>query len=235
MRPEHVGMDETADASAPTATESPETLSRVTLAAAAKLSGVSEVTLRKHLQAGRLPATKQGTGRYGASWAIDPAELAAFIGGRYGRAIDLAALPPQDSPEPPQDLPRLSPIAQAKAESALRERLAAAEAARDEACARIAGAEAGAAELRERMEATLEDLGKYRALVEAAEHADKRVEGILGERIAELQHERDTAQEKAAAAEEAAAAERAKAEEAAAELARVKSRGFFARLFGGAG
>jgi hypothetical protein len=43
-----------------------------------------------------------------------------------------------------------------------------------------------------------------------------------------VQHERDAAQE-------AAAAERAKAEELANELARVKARGFWARLFGGAG
>lgn len=46
--------------------------------------------------------------------------------------------------------------------------------------------------------------------------------------IAELQHERAAAQEKTDAAQ-------AKADEAAAELARVKARGFFVRLFGGAG
>ena len=76
-----------------------------------------------------------------------------------------------------------------------------------------------AVELRQRLDDTLLELGKYKAPVEASEAADKRVEAITGALIAELQRRRDTAQ--------------MKAKEAAAELARRRSRGFRARLFGG--
>jgi len=75
------------------------------------------------------------------------------------------------------------------------------------------------AELRGRLEATLIELGKYKALTEASEAADTRVESILTARIAELQRERDTAKREA--------------EEAAAEFERLRSRGFWGRLFGG--
>ncbi len=76
-----------------------------------------------------------------------------------------------------------------------------------------------AAELHQRLEATLLELGKYKALVEASEAAQKRVEAIMAERIAELQRDLSTAQ--------------AKAEEASAELARLRTRGFWGRVFEG--
>jgi len=72
--------------------------------------------------------------------------------------------------------------------------------------------------LREQLDATLVDLGRYRQLAESTESTAAEVERILKERIAELQQERDAAREKA--------------EEAAAERARLKSRGFWSRLFG---
>lgn len=164
-----------------------ETLAPLSLAAAAKASGISQVTLRKHLKAGRLPATKAGSGPHGATWAIDPAELAAFVGARYGTPIDLKGLP--------ADTPQALPRDRVNTETAT--------------------------DLRRRLDETLEELGRYKALAAAAQDTNERVEAGLKERLAELQHERDAAQ--------------AKAEEAAAELARLRSRGFWARLFGGAG
>lgn len=179
---EHPGMDaETAPAS-PDTPISPAPLS---LAAASAACGVSQVTLRKHLAAGRVPGVKVDGGRHGATWQIDPADLAAFVGSRYGRPIDLAGLPAA--------APQSSPRKQADTESM--------------------------AELRGRLEATLIELGKYKALTEASEAADTRVESILTARIAELQRERDTAKREA--------------EEAAAEFERLRSRGFWGRLFGG--
>lgn len=71
-----------------------------------------------------------------------------------------------------------------------------------------------AAELRRMLDEKLEELGRYKALVEASEAADRRVEDLLNARIAELQHERDVAQ---------------------AEVLRLKSRGWWARTFGGRG
>lgn len=62
----------------------------------------------------------------------------------------------------------------------------------------------------------LEELGRYKALA-AAESADRRVEAILGARLAELTAERD--------------AERTRAEETAAELERLRGRGFWTRIF----
>ena len=161
----------------PASPDTPVSPAPLSLAAASAACGVSQVTLRKHLVAGRLPGVKIDGGRHGATWRIDPAELAAFVGERYGRPIDLAGLPAA--------APQSSPRKQADTESM--------------------------AELRGRLEATLMELGKYRALTEASEAADTRVENILNARIAELQHERD---------------------EAAGELARLKSRGFWRRLFG---
>ena len=110
-----------------------------------------------------------------------------------------------------------------------------------DALARGAKGQAGEAlaedvrELYERLLTVTADATRYKALAEQTESTKAEAERQYQAMIAELQHERDAAQEKADAAEEAAAAERAKAEEAAAELARVKSRGFFARVFGGAG
>ena len=195
MTPEYPGMDAEA---AP----NPPSLAPLSLAAAAKASGVSEVTLRKHLKSGALAAVKAETGAHGAAWAIDPATLAAFVGARYGTRIDPAALTPVTTPEP---LPR--------------------EGAHTES----------AADLRARLDATLEELGRYRALAEAGADTNARVEAGLRDALAELRHERDSAQAQAtqAAADLAAlAAERAAAQ---AEAERLRSRSWFARTFGGRG
>jgi len=109
------------------------------------------------------------------------------------------------------------------------------------ALARVAKGQAGQAlaedvrELYERLLTATAEVTRYRTLAEQSDTTRAEAERAYQAMIAELQHERDAAQEKADAAEEAAAGERAKAEEVAAELARVKSRGFFARVFGGAG
>jgi hypothetical protein len=174
----------------------------LSLAAAA---GVSVVTLRKHLQAGRLPGVKSKDGAHGETWQIDPAELAAFIGGRYGRPIDLSGLTDEPTRPPAPTTALDAARAQAEHDAALAARA-------DEAERQRGVAEAAAGELRTRLEDILQRLGEYRALVEASEHTDRRIETILGERIAELQHEPDAAQ---------------------AELERLRSRGLFARLFGG--
>jgi hypothetical protein len=137
----------------------PATLAPLSLAAAAKVCGVSTVTLRKHLKAGRLAATKTETGAHGVTWAIDPATLAAFVGARYGTPIDLAGLP--------VDTPQALPRDRVNTESA--------------------------AELRRRLDETLIDLGRYRALAASAEDTNARVEAGLKERIAELTAERDAA------------------------------------------
>lgn|GEM_PF-2495359 len=171
----------------PASPDTPVTLAPLSLAAASAACGISQVTLRKHLAAGRLAGVKVDGGPHGATWQIEPADLAAFVGARYGRPIDLSGLPRTDTESAPRK--------QADPESM--------------------------ADLRRRLEDTLLELGRYKALTEASEAADTRVESILTARIAELQHERDTAQ--------------AKADAAAAELERLRSRGFFARLFGGAG
>ena len=147
----------------------------LSLAGAAAASGVSAVTLRKHLAAGRLPGVKRADGAHGATWAIDAADLAAFVGAQYGRPIDFAALPR----EPAEGLPR--------------------ESAADTATRQADAARAEAAELRARLDATLEELGRYKALTAAAADADARVEALLGERIAEVSAERDTARAELAA------------------------------------
>jgi hypothetical protein len=110
-----------------------------------------------------------------------------------------------------------------------------------DALARGTKGQAGAAvdedvrQLYERLLTATAEATRYKALAELTESTKAEAERHYQAMIAELQHERDAAQEKADAAEEAAAGERAKAEEVAAELARVKSRGFLARVFGGAG
>jgi len=71
-----------------------------------------------------------------------------------------------------------------------------------------------AVELRRRLDDTLVELGRYRALTEKAESASADVERLLKERIAELQAERDVARD---------------------ELQRLRGRGFWGRLFGGSG
>lgn len=140
---------------APASPDTPATVAPLSLAAASAACGVSQVTLRKHLVAGRLPGVKADGGRHGATWQIDAAQLAAFVGGRYGRPIDLAGLP---SVAPPS-----APRKQADSETVT--------------------------DLRGRLEATLLELGKYKALCEASDAADTRVEDILKGRIAELEHE----------------------------------------------
>jgi hypothetical protein len=188
---------------APARPDTPATLAPLSLAAAASVSGVSAVTLRKHLAAERLPGVKVAGGAHGATWQIDPADLAAFIGERYGRPIDLAGLTgePIEKSGPTTAID----LATAKAEhdAALVARAVEAEHAREVA-------EAAAAELRARLDATLEDLGRYRALVEKTDAADSRVEGMMTARIAELTIERDAA------------------------LAKL-SRGWWRRHFGGSG
>ena len=202
MTPEYPGMDAEA---AP----NPPSLAPLSLAAAAKASGVSEVTLRKHLKSGALAAGKTETGAHGAAWAIDPATLAAFVGARYGTRIDPAALTPVTTPEP---LPR--------------------EGAHTES----------AADLRARLDATLEELGRYRALAEAGADTNARVEAGLRDALAELRHERDSERDRAAQAEAQAAqvaadlaALAAERDAAQAEAERLRSRGWFARTFGGRG
>jgi hypothetical protein len=66
-------------------------MERLTLAAAAKAAGVSQVTLRKHIAAGRLAAERE-RGRYGMQLAIDAADLAAFVQEHYERDLDLAGV-----------------------------------------------------------------------------------------------------------------------------------------------
>lgn len=90
-------------------------------------------------------------------------------------------------------------------------------------------------ELYERLLSVSEEATRYRALAEVSESTRAADAEHFAAEVARLQHERDEARENASAAEEAAAAERAKAAEVAAELERVKSRGFLARVFGGNG
>ncbi len=156
---------------------------------------------------------KSKDGAHGETWQIDTAELAAFVGGRYGRPIDLSGLTDEPTRPPAPTTALDAARAQAEHDAALAARA-------DEAERQRGVAEVAVGELRTRLEDTLQRLGEYRALVEASAHTDRRIETILGERIAELQAERDT--------------ERDRAEKAAAEVARLKSRGFWRRHFGSA-
>ena len=74
-------------------------------------------------------------------------------------------------------------------------------------------------QLRTQLDATLVELGRYRQIAASTETTAAEVERILKERIAEVQAERDAA--------------KAQSEEVAAELLRLKSRGFWGRVFGG--
>jgi excisionase family DNA binding protein len=90
-----------------------------------------------------------------------------------------------------------------------------------EASAGVTPVAAEVAELQHRLDLALAEVTTYKALTEKAGEASAHVEELLKERIAELHEERDRAQEKV--------------DELAAEVTRLKSRGFWARVFGGAG
>jgi hypothetical protein len=156
-------------ATAPDNADTPQSPPPLSLAGASAACGVSAVTLRKHLAAGRLRGVKRTDGRHGATWAIAPADLAAFVGAQYGRPLDFAALPR----EPAKGLAPLAAL--------------------DTATRQAAEARAVADELRARLDVTLEELGRYKALTAAAAEADARVKTLLGERIAEVSAERDAA------------------------------------------
>lgn len=76
-------------------------------------------------------------------------------------------------------------------------------------------------ELYERLLAATADVARFKALAEQAESTQAEAASHYQAQIAELRHERDAAQ--------------AQADEAAAELARVRGRSWWARVFGGAG
>jgi multidrug efflux pump subunit AcrA (membrane-fusion protein) len=90
-------------------------------------------------------------------------------------------------------------------------------------------------ELYERLLTVTEEATRYKALVQVSESTREAAEREYQAQLAELQHERTLAADRAEAAEAEALAAQAKAEEAAAELERLRSRGFFARVFGGNG
>lgn len=85
-----------------------------------------------------------------------------------------------------------------------------------------------ARELYERLLTVTEEATRYKALAAASEEARAAAEREHAATVAELRQERDAAQEKAEAARAEAAAK-------AAELERLRSRGFWARLFGEGG
>jgi hypothetical protein len=76
-------------------------------------------------------------------------------------------------------------------------------------------------ELYERLVTVTEEAARYRAIAEVSESTKAEAERQYQGMIAELQQERDAALAKAA--------------ETAADLERLRSRGFWSRLFGGAG
>lgn len=149
----------------------------LTLRETAAALGLSVGTVRAHVKAGRLKATKTA-GKYGDEFRLRPAVVAAFAAERYGLELDADAL-------------GKGPQGQAGAPMAEDVR-----------------------ELYERLLAATEEATRYKALNAAdADH--------YGAELARLQAERDAAQ--------------AKADAAAVELERLKSRGFWARVFGGNG
>lgn len=90
-------------------------------------------------------------------------------------------------------------------------------------------------ELYERLLTATADATRYKALAEQTESTKAEAERHYQAMIAELQHERDSAAGQAEAARAEAEAAQAEAAERAAELERLRARGFWARLFGGAG
>ena len=81
-------------------------------------------------------------------------------------------------------------------------------------------------ELYERIVALTEEATRYKTIAETSESTKAAAERDYQAMLAELAQERDAAQVKADEAQ-------TKAEEAAAELARLRARGFWGRLFGG--
>jgi len=80
-------------------------------------------------------------------------------------------------------------------------------------------------ELYERLLVASGEATRYKALAEQTESTKAEAERQYQDMLAELRHERDAAQAEADAAQ-------AKAEETAAALARLRSRGFWGRVFG---
>jgi len=143
-----------------------------TMQAAAKAAGVSVNTIRKHLRRGTLKAEPARTA-HGDGWAIEAGALAAFVLEHYERGLNGTAVEPDE------------PATVSRPQTNTR---------------------GATAELRARLDATLVELGRYKALAASADDrvtdaqaANARVEEMLKERIAELQHERDAAQAKAEA------------------------------------
>lgn len=64
------------------------------MAAAVTWAGVSAVTLRKHLAAGRIEAERV-RGAHGDEWAIDAESLAVFVRLRYGRELPPIVVTPK--------------------------------------------------------------------------------------------------------------------------------------------
>ena len=154
----------------------------LTLREAADALGLSVGTVRAHIKAGRLVASKS-QGKYGPEFKLRPAVVAAFAAERLGMELDAATLGKGAQASEPE---------------------AVADDVRD---------------LYERLVTATEEASRYKALNAASE-------GFYQGELARLQQERD-------AADARAAAERARADEAAADLARLRARGFWGRLFGG--
>lgn len=90
-------------------------------------------------------------------------------------------------------------------------------------------------ELYERLLAATEEATRYKALAQVSESTREASEREYQAQLAELRQECTLSADRALAAEAEAEAAQAQAAEAAAELERLRSRGFFARLFGGNG
>lgn len=127
--------------------------------------------------------------RHGDGWAIPADALAVFVAEHYGRALESIPVGPSVPSTASADDPSTSEHRET------------------------------AAELRARLDATLVDLGRYRALAAAGQDTNARVEAGLRDALAELRHERDAA--------------RAQAADLSAALERERSRSWLARLFGG--
>ena len=155
---------------------------------AAAAVGLSMGTVRTHIKAGRLKASKEH-GKFGEEFRIRPAVLAAFAAERLGMEVDVDAL-------------------RARQGSA------------QESTASPAEVSPDVTDLYERLLKATEEATRYRTIAESSESSMVESQRAFDAMLAELRNERDTAQ--------------AKADEAAAEVTRLKSRGFWGRVFGGA-